>query len=60
MPRLITAESDTAYRNVQQQVLAELRAAGEPTAWEWVRTNYNKYKDLTAPAIAEYWAAKGQ
>jgi hypothetical protein len=60
LPRLITAESEAAYRNAQQQVLAELRAAGEPTAWEWVRTNYNKYKALTDPVIAEYWAAKGQ
>jgi spermidine/putrescine-binding protein len=60
LPRLITANSDTAYREVQQQVLAELRAAGEPTAWEWVRTNYNRYKTLTDPVIREYWAAKGQ
>jgi hypothetical protein len=60
LPRLITANSDAAYQQVQQQVLAELRAAGEPTAWEWVRTNYNKYKVLTDPVIREYWAAKGQ
>jgi hypothetical protein len=60
LPRLITAPNDAAYRDVQQQVLAELRAAGEPTTWEWVRTNYNKYKDMTAPVITEYWAAKGQ
>jgi hypothetical protein len=59
LPRLITAESDTAYQNVQRQVLDELRAAGEPQAWEWVRTNYNKYKNMAMPVINEYLANRG-
>jgi hypothetical protein len=56
LPKLITAESDAAFRTAQQQVLDELKAAGEPDAWEWVRTNYNKYKDLTEPVIRDYFA----
>jgi hypothetical protein len=56
LPKLITAESDAAFRTAQQQVLDELKAAGEPSAWEWVRTNYNKYKELTEPVIRDYFA----
>ncbi|MDR3173213.1 MAG: hypothetical protein LBU19_03090 [Treponema sp.] len=58
LPKLITAESDAAFLTAQQQVLDELKAAGEPTAWEWVRTNYNKYKDMTEPVIQDYFARR--
>jgi ABC-type glycerol-3-phosphate transport system substrate-binding protein len=56
LPRLVTAESDAAYNTIQQQVLSDLRAAGEPQAWEWVRTNYNRYKAQVDPVIRDYFA----
>jgi ABC-type glycerol-3-phosphate transport system substrate-binding protein len=60
LPRLITAENDGAYQAAERQVLEELRAAGEPAAWDWVSTNYNKYKGMVEPVIQDYWARKGQ
>jgi ABC-type glycerol-3-phosphate transport system substrate-binding protein len=53
-PRLITAANDAAFQAEQNRVLEELRAAGEPKAWEWVRTTYNKTKPLMDSIIREY------
>ncbi|GHV05011.1 hypothetical protein FACS189485_11360 [Spirochaetia bacterium] len=53
-PRLIEAKTDAEFTQIQQRLLADLKAAGEPTAWEWVRTNYNKYKAQVDPIFREY------
>ena len=58
LPRLITAENDAVFNNEVQRTLNDLRTAGEPQAWEWIRTNYNKYKIMVDPIISEYNALK--
>jgi hypothetical protein len=49
MPRLIMANSDTEFAREQQQVLADLRAANEQTAWEWVSNEYSRRARIIEP-----------
>jgi ABC-type glycerol-3-phosphate transport system substrate-binding protein len=49
MPRLIMANSDAEFNREQQQVLTDLRAANEQTAWEWVSKEYNSRARIIEP-----------
>jgi hypothetical protein len=43
------AESDEAFAAVQQQVLSDLKDAGEEQAWAWCEENFNKVRDQVKP-----------
>lgn len=49
MPKLIMAETEEAYLQVQQDVLAQLEEADEATAWAWCLDAWNASKDVILP-----------
>jgi hypothetical protein len=53
MPRLIQARSDAEFSQIQQQVLADAKAANEPAAWQWISTEYNKYFAIIDPQFQQ-------
>lgn len=49
IPDLVKAKDQAEFDAVQARVLKDLEDAGEPDAWEWVSTEYNKAKDVVMP-----------
>lgn len=49
IPDLVKAKDQAEFDAVQARVLKDLKDAGEPDAWEWVSTEYNKAKDVVMP-----------
>jgi hypothetical protein len=53
MPRLIQASSDAEFLQIQNQVLADARAAGEDTVWQWVTAEYSRLEKIIYPLFLE-------
>ncbi len=49
MPRLVMAESDEAFAAIQAEVFAQLKEAGEETAWTWCLSAWNESKAAVEP-----------
>ncbi|MEA4889149.1 MAG: hypothetical protein VB070_06770 [Clostridiaceae bacterium] len=44
VPKLVQAKTDGEFAQIQAQVLADLKAAGEDTTWEWAQKNFENAK----------------
>jgi hypothetical protein len=53
MPRLIQADTDAEFLQIQNQVLADARAAGEDTVWRWVTTEYGRLEKIVYPLFQQ-------
>lgn len=53
IPELVMSESDEEYAAIQERVMDELAAAGEPTAWAWAEENFNAVKAEMQPIFDE-------
>lgn len=53
MPELVMAETDEEYEAAKQNVLSQLEAAGEPTAWAWAEELFNDVKEDMKPIFEE-------
>jgi ABC-type glycerol-3-phosphate transport system substrate-binding protein len=53
MPRLIQANSDAEFLQIQNQVLADARAAGEDTVWQWVTSEYVRLEKIIYPLFQQ-------
>jgi hypothetical protein len=53
MPRLIQANSDAEFLQIQNQVLADAQAAGEDTVWQWVTTEYGRLEKIIYPLFQQ-------
>lgn len=51
-PKLVMAKSDADFASVQADVLAQLKAANEETAWNWVNKAFNDSKSVVDGAVA--------
>jgi len=53
VPQLVQAKSDEEFKQIQDQVLTDLKNAGEGDAWAWAQDTYNKAaeksKDIKLP-----------
>ena len=49
IPKLVMAASEAEYAKVQEEVLAELAAAGEADAWAWCLEAYNSAREIVYP-----------
>lgn len=56
IPSLVMAETEEEYLEVQQEVLAELEAADEATAWAWYKEHFDAAREMVTPAFQEYLA----
>lgn len=56
IPSLVMAETEEEYLEVQQEVLAELEAADEATAWAWYKEHFDAAREIVTPAFQEYLA----
>lgn len=52
VPKLVMAKSDSEFTSAQENVMAQLKAANEETAWNWVRQAYNSSKAIIDQAMA--------
>jgi ABC-type glycerol-3-phosphate transport system substrate-binding protein len=53
MPRLIRAATDAEFLQVQNQVLADAKAAGEDTAWQWITGEYSRLEKIIYPLFLQ-------
>lgn len=42
VPALVQAESEEEFNQVRDKALADMKAAGEETVWEWMQQNYEQ------------------
>jgi hypothetical protein len=57
MPLLIGAANDAEFTRIQQQLIADVKAAGEQTAWEWAKKEFDSYKTIIDPYFQRAQAA---
>ncbi|MGI6653689.1 MAG: hypothetical protein ACOX55_06230 [Christensenellales bacterium] len=53
IPSLVMAESEEEFLSVREQVLANLVAADEATAWAWCESAFNASKEIMKPLFEE-------
>jgi hypothetical protein len=53
MPRLIQANSDAEFLQIQNHVLADARAAGEDTVWQWLTSEYGRLEKIIYPLFQQ-------
>jgi ABC-type glycerol-3-phosphate transport system substrate-binding protein len=53
MPRLIQANTDAEFLQIQNQVLADARAAGEDTVWQWLTGEYSRLEKIIYPLFQQ-------
>jgi multiple sugar transport system substrate-binding protein len=53
MPRLIQAANDAEFRQIQNQVLADAKAAGEDTVWQWITSEYSRLEKIIYPLFQQ-------
>ncbi|MDD6032440.1 MAG: hypothetical protein PUC47_02975 [Oscillospiraceae bacterium] len=51
VPGLVQAKTEEEFKAIQDQVLADLKAANEETAWEWCLAANTKAQEFTRPII---------
>ncbi|MEG0768025.1 MAG: hypothetical protein RR482_09935, partial [Clostridia bacterium] len=56
LAKLIMAESDEAFIALRDQIIAEIVAADEATAWEWFSTAFNEVREQIKPIYEEAYA----
>lgn len=56
LAKLVMAESDEAFAELQASIIEELKAADEQVAWEWCETAFNEVKAVIEPIYQEAYA----
>lgn len=53
MPKLVMAKDDAEFAKLRDQVIEDIKAVDEATAWAWCEKEFNRVKEIVTPAYEQ-------